>query len=97
MNTPILARFHALIDGRVQGIGFRFFAQDAGNALGITGWVRNRFDGQVEVVAEGERTQLEGFLEQLRRGPRGAYITQLDVEWETASGEFAQFDVRRSI
>ena len=97
MNAPVLARIHAVIDGRVQGVGFRFFAQDAANDLGITGWVRNRFDGQVEVTAEGERARLEGFLEQLRRGPRGAYVTQLDVEWETARGEFVQFDVRRSI
>ena len=56
------ARLHAYISGRVQGVGFRFLAQHVARMLGLTGWVQNLYDGRVEVVAEGQRQQLEQFL-----------------------------------
>ena len=96
MTEHELARFHAMIDGRVQGVGFRYFVQENASALGIRGWVRNRYDGQVEVIAEGEKQILENLIEQLHRGPRGSYVTQVDINWETASREFNSFEVRRS-
>lgn len=97
MNEADLTRLHAIIDGQVQGVGFRYFVQKEAEATGVTGWVRNRFDGQVEVMIEGARQVLEDLVELLRRGPRGAYVTQVDVTWEPASGEFQHFEIWRTI
>jgi len=93
-NEPV--RLHAWVEGRVQGVGFRFFVVERAEALGITGWVRNTFDDKVEVVAEGDRTVLEKLLSALRLGPRAAYVTQVHQEWNQASGEFSGFHVRSS-
>jgi len=90
------ARLHAYFSGRVQGVGFRFLAQHVARMLGLTGWVRNMYDGRVEVVAEGEREQLEQFLAELKKGPRLARIEKLDVFWEEYRGEFSEFSVEFS-
>jgi acylphosphatase len=87
---------HAVIDGQVQGVGFRYFAMELAETVGVTGWVRNRFDGTVEVMAEGRRLILESVLDQLRRGPRGAYITNVAVDWQPADNKFIQFEIRRT-
>jgi acylphosphatase len=89
-------RLHAVIDGRVQGVGFRMYVLDHANALGLTGWVRNKYDGQVEVTAEGARPNLDRLLEKLRTGPRSAYVDEVEKEWLPATGEFQRFEVRRS-
>jgi acylphosphatase len=96
MPTHDLACLHAVIDGQVQGVGFRFFALELAEAVGVTGWVRNCYDGTVEVMAQGRRSVLESFLEQLRRGPRGAYVTNVAVDWEPADCKFVQFEIRRT-
>lgn len=90
------ARLHAYVSGRVQGVGFRFLAQHVARMLGLTGWVRNLYDGRVEVVAEGEREQLEQFLTELRKGPRLARIEKVEVFWEEYRGEFSEFSVEFS-
>jgi len=87
-------RLHAIVEGRVQGVGFRYFVLDQASALGVTGWVRNRWDGSVEVTAEGERDALDKLLAELNRGPRAANVTHVQVEWGTASREFGSFYVR---
>jgi len=83
--------------GRVQGVGFRFFVWRRAETLGLEGWVRNRWDGSVEVVAAGDQGQLESFLEQLRAGPRFARVDRVVVAEEEPSAltEGAGFDVRR--
>ncbi|MCR4409910.1 MAG: acylphosphatase [Candidatus Saccharicenans sp.] len=90
------ARFHALISGRVQGVAFRFFAQHVANQLGITGWVRNLYDGRVEVVAEGDREALELFLAELKKGPRMARVEKVDLDWEEFRDEFLDFSIKFS-
>jgi acylphosphatase len=87
-------RLHAIIQGHVQGVGFRYFAQGKATSLGLTGWVRNRWDGSVEVLTEGKRTELESLLDALYRGPRGATVTNVDLQWQEATGEFLDFQVR---
>lgn len=87
-------RLHAIVDGRVQGVGFRAFVFDRAIQLGLSGWVRNRWDGTVEVVAEGERLRLEQLLAALRNGPRSAVVTEVKTEWQPASAEFTRFSVR---
>jgi acylphosphatase len=91
------SRLHVTIDGHVQGVGFRAFVLRKASEFGITGWVRNRRDGSVEVVAEAERTTLDKFLVALRRGPSAAMVTQVNPRWQNATGEFRAFDVKYTI
>ena len=86
-----MARLHAIVEGRVQGVGFRYFVIETAQSLGVTGWVRNRWDDTVEVMAEGERQALEKLLAALRRGPRAAYVTAVKTDWLPATGEFKSF------
>lgn len=96
MEENAQARLHAVIEGTVQGVGFRYYVQDAANLLGVNGWVRNRWDGNVEVLAEGERSQLEKLLAALRRGPRSAHVMGVHFTWQDYSGEFTSFRVRQT-
>jgi len=86
-------RLHTIIEGRVQGVGFRYFVLENAVQLGLTGWVRNRWDGSVEVTAEGERAHLEALLALLYRGPHSSFVTAVHTEWRPATGEFAGFRV----
>ena len=94
-NTP-QKRLHAVIHGRVQGVGYRAFAARSASQLGLTGWVRNRFNGTVETVAEGDPSHLESYLRDLKRGPGPSNVTHVVEEWLPATLEFDQFKVRMS-
>ncbi len=89
-----IVRLHATIEGRVQGVGFRYFVQQRAAALHVAGWVRNRWNGQVEVTAEGTRPALEALLQALHRGPPSAAVRRVQAEWQPATGEFQGFHVR---
>jgi acylphosphatase len=89
-----LARLHAMVTGRVQGVYFRSFVQEQAAELGLKGWVRNRWDGSVEVTAEGFRSKLELLLQALHKGPPSAWVEDVDFEWMNATGEFIGFNVR---
>lgn len=97
MTETEKSRLHAIISGRVQAVGFRAFVEHKAASLGLTGWVRNRWAGTVEVVAEGDRPILDQFLAALRRGPGGAMVTQVEQEWQAATGEFRRFSVKSTI
>jgi acylphosphatase len=88
------ARVRILLHGIVQGVGFRYFVVTTARPMGITGYVRNRRDGSVEVVAEGPRDRLEEFSRQVGEGPRHGNVSNLEVEWGEHTGEFGSFDVR---
>lgn len=88
------AGFQAVITGRVQGVGFRYSAVRAARSLRIRGEVFNRWDGSVEVTAEGERESLERFCEWLRTGPPGAHIENVQITWTLFRGSFDSFEVR---
>jgi acylphosphatase len=94
MEEKTLHRLHAVIEGRVQGVGFRYFVQDKALSMGLTGWVRNRWNRTVETVMEGEKADLEKMLVHLRRGPRAAIVSNVTPTWKTASGEFTGFNIR---
>jgi acylphosphatase len=87
-------RLTAEIFGDVQGVGFRFFAERHARQLGIEGFVRNRYDGAVEVQAEGNAAALEEFLNQLRHGPRAARVQDVKVSWGAYQGDLGPFGVR---
>jgi len=96
MSTQDQGRLHAIVEGRVQGVGFRYFTQERAVFLGLTGWVRNRWDGTVELVAEGSRADLEILLEAIRRGPRVGTTKNVKTDWQQAAGEFSSFYIRRT-
>jgi len=91
---PADARLQAVVRGRVQGVSFRYYTLHRARELGVTGYVRNRWDESVEVVAEGPRAALEELLSLLRVGPRAAFVTDVEVQWVSAAGGFEQFEVR---
>ena len=90
------ARVHLLVEGHVQGVGFRFYVQDKAAAFDLTGWVRNLHDDRVEIMAEGERAKLDEFINQVQRGPRNALITDLQLEWMPPAGNYRRFIIAPS-
>ena len=90
-------RLWVIVEGRVQGVGFRYFVSQAAENLGLQGWVRNRWDDTVELIAEGERAELEKLLVKVERGPSSAFVSRLQVEWLPATGEFGGFRVRQTV
>ena len=87
-------RLQACVFGRVQGVNFRYYTQREANALGLTGWVANRFDGSLEVVAEGKKAALQRLLSFLHHGPPSARVDRVASEWGEATGEYRRFRVR---
>lgn len=88
-------RAHVIIRGRVQGVGFRYDTQWAAQGIGVHGWVRNRSDGSVEAVIEGEKERVDRMLEWCRRGSALSRVDAVEVAWEACTGEFAAFAIRR--
>ena len=86
-------RLEATVRGYVQGVGFRVWAARVASRLGLTGSVRNEFDGTVRVVAEGPTDDLEQLLAQLRSGPSGAVVSDVDVRWAPPTGAFDRFRI----
>jgi acylphosphatase len=84
---------HAVVNGDVQGVGFRWFITRTARDLGLRGWVRNRPDGTVELTAEGGRAELEKLLSAARQGPRHAHVSSVDAHWSAASGGLEAFDL----
>ncbi len=97
MENQPNSRLHAMVNGRVQGVSFRYFVLEQAADLDLTGWVRNRWDGSVEVTAEGPRARLERLLQALRQGPPMASVDDVDFAWLESTGEFTGFSVRNTI
>lgn len=87
-------KVHLLISGRVQGVAFRYHTQDIAQSLGINGWVRNCWDGKVEIVIEGEEEKVKRLIGWCYQGPESAMIEKVEVEWEEYRGEFNTFGIR---
>jgi acylphosphatase len=91
-------RAHVWVKGRVQGVGFRAHVEYSARQIGgLTGWVRNVGYDTVEAIAEGERNYVERLIEAIKQGPRASRVDDSQVEWETPTGEFAEFGVKRSL
>lgn len=88
------ARLHLIISGRVQGVGFRFAAYDEAKQLALAGWVRNMPGGEVEIVAEGSRENLQMLAAWAHLGPPSAHVTAVREEWLDFTGEFTDFRIR---
>jgi len=85
---------HLIVSGRVQGVGFRFSAYDQAKDLALAGWVRNLAGGEVEIVAEGQRENLQMLAAWAHLGPTSAHVTQVREEWLDFTEEFAGFRIR---
>jgi acylphosphatase len=82
-----------VIKGRVQGVFFRAAAQREARRLGVTGWVKNRTDGSVEVLAEGDEDSIRELMMWANHGPSAARVDQVDVRWRGYTGEFPEFSI----
>jgi acylphosphatase len=85
---------HATVIGRVQGVSFRYFVIEIAESLKLRGWVRNKWNGSVEVIAEGSYLNLETLLQALREGPPMASVDDVCFEWQPYTGEFKDFQLR---
>ena len=83
-----------LVSGRVQGVGFRFFVEDAARREGVSGWVRNLPDGRVEAFAEGDGEAVDRLEAKVRRGPPGARVERVDCQEELPSGRPTAFEIK---
>lgn len=86
-------RLVAVVEGRVQGIGFRYFVCEQARQLNLVGLCRNLRNGNVEVIAEGEEGAMEALLIALEQGPRMAYVEKVHSAWLPATNEFTTFRI----
>ena len=82
-----------VVSGRVQGVCYRAFTQEAALELGLGGWVRNLPDGGVHAEIEGPRKKIEKLLDRLRVGPPRAVVTDLKITWKAATGGPPRFNI----
>jgi acylphosphatase len=89
------ASVHIIVEGLVQGVGYRWYAARRAQALGVRGFVRNLYDGTVEVRASGDRSKLEELIRDLKVGPRSAHVTNMKIEWDLPENSpDSQFEIR---
>jgi acylphosphatase len=88
-----LKRIHLIVKGRVQGVFFRASAQREAKQHGLTGWVKNRPDGAVEMIVEGEEDDVKDFLAWAQHGPSTARVDKVETRWRSYTGEFAEFRI----
>jgi acylphosphatase len=93
VTTKAVRRLRLTIRGRVQGVNFRYFARAEAARLGLRGWVRNRPDGDVEVVAEGDPAALAAFAAWCRRGPPAARVESVDETELPGAARYADFRI----
>ncbi len=92
-----IVRVHVWVKGMVQNVGFRAYVEYKANQPGDTGWVQNVGYDTVEAVAEGKRENVDRFIESMKAGPRASRVDESRIEWENATGKFAEFAVKRSM
>jgi acylphosphatase len=84
-------RARVIIEGRVQGVFFRHHTQEMAFRLGVKGWVKNRRDGRVEAIFEGNKEQVDQIIQWCHQGPSEARVTKVHLTWENHTGEFDDF------
>lgn len=89
-----IVRAHLYISGIVQGVFFRTNTQDIARSLNLIGWVRNLRDGRVEIIIEGQKDTIEQFIQWCHKGPPGATVDNVEIEWMNATNEFKDFETR---
>lgn len=87
-------RAHIIVSGLVQGVGFRYFIHRKATELELRGFVRNLYNGDVEIVVEGEKDKIQILIEHAKIGPRSAFVKDIKVEWEEEKNEFTDFRIK---
>ena len=87
-------RVKVCFKGRVQGVWFRGYAKQQADLYQVCGWVRNRPDGSVEALLEGEESAVKSLFEACQKGPPSARVEETEIKWQPATGEFSSFDIR---
>ena len=93
-QTEDRTRVRIIVRGLVQGVFFRAYARDQARQLRLTGWVKNRSDGAVEVIAEGREENLKQLVAWCHEGPSSARVEHVEAEWDKSRGEFQAFEAR---
>lgn len=88
---------HIFVEGSVQGVGFRYFVKKVAEEYLVTGWVRNLHDDRVEILAQGEESQLNKFIALVRVGPGSAFVSQLDINWLNPDVHINRFSIIASV
>ncbi len=86
-------RARVIVEGRVQGVFFRYHTQEAALRFEVKGWVRNRRDGSVEALFEGYKEKVDQMIQWCHRGPSEARVTKVHLNWEDYIGEFDDFSI----
>jgi acylphosphatase len=86
-------RIHVVVRGRVQDVYFRATAQREARQLGLSGWVKNRSDGAVEILAEGDEEHVKDLLSWAQLGPSTARVDKIETRWRSYTGEFSDFRI----
>lgn len=89
-----IASAHAVISGYVQGVGYRWWVMRKAKEYGLKGYVRNLYDGGVEVEVEGDRSMIIDFIKELKIGPTSASVTGADVHWGKYQGKYKGFEIK---
>jgi len=85
---------HIIVRGVVQGVGFRFFVHRVARELNLRGYVRNLYDGSVEIEAEGERGLIEELIKRVKVGPPLSSVRDLKIEWKKYQNKYNSFEIR---
>ncbi len=88
---------HIFVEGRVQGVGFRYFVKKAAEENHLTGWVRNLYDDRVEILAQGEESQLNKFIAIVQIGPGSALVSKLETNWLNPDNRINRFSIAASL
>lgn len=86
-------RANIIVSGKVRGVFFRVYAKQKAEELGLTGWVKNSLNGQVEIVAEGEEKNLKDLVKWCYNGPSGAEVKKVEVKWNEFEGRLDKFEI----
>lgn len=89
-----MKRVHIIVSGRVQGVFFRYNTRDLAGNLGLRGYVKNLYNGDVEIIAEGNEEKLNKLIGFCKKGPESAHVTNIKIKYEKATNEFSGFEVR---
>ena len=85
---------HIIVEGLVQGVGFRWFIARKAEGLGLRGYAKNLYNGNVEIEVAGERSLVEELIKEIKIGPRSAQVTNLKIEWQQPGDEYTHFEIR---
>jgi len=87
-------RAEIVVTGLVQGVGFRYFVYSKAENLGLKGYVKNLFSGEVYIVVEGEKFLIEDLFKKVKVGPLSAHVRNVSINWTEPTNEFTRFEIR---